>query len=35
MDDKDKDWAEQLQEGYDHLDKKIHEKVMVQCFRKL
>ena len=22
MDDKDKDWAEQLQEGYDHLDKK-------------
>ena len=34
MDDKDKDWAEQLQEGYDHLDKN-QKKLALQCYRKI
>ncbi len=32
MNDKDKDWAEQLQEGYDHLDKS-QKKLALQCYR--
>jgi hypothetical protein len=34
MDEKEKDIAEQLQEGYDHLDSK-QKKLALQCFRKI
>ena len=34
MSEKDRDWAEQLQEGYDHLDKN-QKKLALQCFRKI
>jgi hypothetical protein len=34
MDEKERDLAEQLQEGYEHLDNK-QKKLVLQCFRKI